>query len=477
MKKSVTIIIMVFAFMVNLVAQPFSEISRIDRTVAFVLNHGHSSSPGDHLMIIDDLRMLYKLDPPAMANFNSSDTYLLDSLFWHLWNEETQLWEKVSRSAYTYNEFAEETSFTHQLWNDPGMQWENIFRRLQTYMKDDLSKEAISQEWTVEKSNWQNTYKTHQTFSTDGHLIEQTGQVLSRENYDWVNHEQSAYTYNDAWQLTDITEKVWNVDYAHWESAVKKHKIFNDQGYELEVTVQTWDANELLWVNSTLTSKHYTEESLLTEIVNSEWNTEDALWHEVYRTIFQHNSEGVPIAVTDQYRGEAGQWVNEFRHLNAYDVFENLIGQDAQRWDASHNRWENTYRHMYAYDEDNNWISSVTQEWDEAVSEFRNQSSYNLYYSIHEAESVKEINTEGTLCYPNPCSSYATIDFTTNNSDNVRITLSGVDGKPVQLIADELMSAGQQKIVIDVSNLPTGIYFYKIESSEVARTGKLMVTR
>jgi hypothetical protein len=86
--------------------------------------------------------------------------------------------------------------------------------------------------------------------------------------------------------------------------------------------------------------------------------------------------------------------------------------------------------------------------------------------------------------YPNPFNPYTTIKYTVAN-----VTLSGVEGSPVQLkvfdilgnevatLVNEYKTAGNYIINFDASNLSSGIYFYQLRSGNYLETKKLTLLK
>ena len=80
--------------------------------------------------------------------------------------------------------------------------------------------------------------------------------------------------------------------------------------------------------------------------------------------------------------------------------------------------------------------------------------------------------------YPNPLSESATISYTLANEDEVTIYLFDATGKTVTTLAkNNQQTAGEHQLELEATNLPTGIYYLKLQSNETNIIKKLMIAK
>jgi uncharacterized protein (DUF1501 family) len=80
-------------------------------------------------------------------------------------------------------------------------------------------------------------------------------------------------------------------------------------------------------------------------------------------------------------------------------------------------------------------------------------------------------------CYPNPANEFTTIEFKMNNTNLVDLQLKDSQGRTIKSLLYEERTAGTHHIQADISDLPTGIYFYQLKTGFFQETKKLIVTR
>lgn len=74
--------------------------------------------------------------------------------------------------------------------------------------------------------------------------------------------------------------------------------------------------------------------------------------------------------------------------------------------------------------------------------------------------------------YPNPFNPTTKIYFDLHVNGNVKIEIFDVVGRNVQTLLNEYKTAGSYEVNFNASNLPGGVYFYKLSSgnwSEIKR--------
>jgi len=79
--------------------------------------------------------------------------------------------------------------------------------------------------------------------------------------------------------------------------------------------------------------------------------------------------------------------------------------------------------------------------------------------------------------YPNPFNPSTQIEFEIAARSAVNLTVFDIFGHPVSSLVNEIKDAGHYNINFDASNLPSGIYFYKIIAGNQSLTRKMILTK
>jgi len=79
--------------------------------------------------------------------------------------------------------------------------------------------------------------------------------------------------------------------------------------------------------------------------------------------------------------------------------------------------------------------------------------------------------------YPNPFNPSTTIDYQLPKSGFVKISVFDVLGQEVKVLTNEFKQAGSYYVKFDAGELPSGVYFYKIQSGDFTSTKKLTLIK
>ncbi len=79
--------------------------------------------------------------------------------------------------------------------------------------------------------------------------------------------------------------------------------------------------------------------------------------------------------------------------------------------------------------------------------------------------------------YPNPFNPSTTISYTLKRNGKVRLSVYDVIGREVAVLVNSVQQAGGHTVTFSRTGLPSGIYFYRLESSGTAITKKMVLVR
>lgn len=79
--------------------------------------------------------------------------------------------------------------------------------------------------------------------------------------------------------------------------------------------------------------------------------------------------------------------------------------------------------------------------------------------------------------YPNPFNPSTNINFSLNQDGNVKLVVFNSIGQEVATILNGFLPSGKHNLKFDASNLPTGVYIYRLITSTQSLTKKMMLIR
>ncbi|MCP4582112.1 MAG: alpha/beta fold hydrolase, partial [candidate division Zixibacteria bacterium] len=79
--------------------------------------------------------------------------------------------------------------------------------------------------------------------------------------------------------------------------------------------------------------------------------------------------------------------------------------------------------------------------------------------------------------YPNPFNSSTTIEYTLNESSNVKLEIYDILGRKIETLLDEQQAAGHRKINWNASQYSSGIYFYKLSNGDNSVSKRMVLLK
>lgn len=79
--------------------------------------------------------------------------------------------------------------------------------------------------------------------------------------------------------------------------------------------------------------------------------------------------------------------------------------------------------------------------------------------------------------FPNPFNPTTTIRFALSERTNVDLSVYNILGQSVETLVNGEMDPGEYDVTLDASNLPTGVYFYRIAAGTFVQSRKLVILK
>jgi polyhydroxybutyrate depolymerase len=79
--------------------------------------------------------------------------------------------------------------------------------------------------------------------------------------------------------------------------------------------------------------------------------------------------------------------------------------------------------------------------------------------------------------YPNPFDATTTICFSAPRREKVTLKVFDLLGNEVAILLDEEVGAGEHRVIFESKNLPTGVYFYRLQAGKSVDAKKLVILR
>jgi hypothetical protein len=124
----------------------------------------------------------------------------------------------------------------------------------------------------------------------------------------------------------------------------------------------------------------------------------------------------------------------------------------------------------------NDPMENAAQVWVMGENGVNGVGMFDAQYSTYTGfNSSSQMSNTPLNIFPNPCSTYITVEFELAETEIVRLSIYNLTGKLISTLVDQSFSSGKHTMRLNVSNLTPNCYLYKFESDNKAVFGKLVV--
>ena len=391
-------------------------------------------------------RSIYNISTLTPLKKNNS-VGVLDSLIYVTTNNDRK------RITYNYNDDLSLNYFTNAVWYSG--EWIKLDKHTNTYNSEGKHISVLCESFNSTTKEWYQTEKDIFNYDSLENNIFHLHQYFNGQEF--VNSFKSDYYYDVANNLVLSVNQQW-MD-GKWVNSFKITNTINSDNLKDTTLFQEWLNNQ--WINSQITIYDYDVNHSVIDILTK-------IWQET-------------------------QWVDHAWAIFEYDD-NNLVLENWQI--AQNNNWKNWFRIFYEYDDDNNLIHLFGKEWkneqwvpeneplkvtnpDGILFGYLAKEVFLFYRNPTSVRSKKNIADGFNLFqnYPNPFNPTTTLSYQLPKASNVVLKVYDVLGKEVAELVNENKSAGIYSVNFNASNLPSGLYFYKIQTGDFTEVRKMLLMK
>ncbi|MCX6165943.1 MAG: T9SS type A sorting domain-containing protein [Ignavibacteriae bacterium] len=127
---------------------------------------------------------------------------------------------------------------------------------------------------------------------------------------------------------------------------------------------------------------------------------------------------------------------------------------------------------VYTFKINNNYLLAGT------IAQSVWRRSLDNIIGINSKTEILPVENKLQQNYPNPFNPATKIKFDIVKTTNVKLEIYDISGRIIKtLVANEKLNAGEYEVEFDGSNLASGVYFYRIETSEFSKTMKMVLLK
>lgn len=339
-------------------------------------------------------------------------------------------WLKYSERVFTYDFWGNFTSkIEFEEWNPESNNWE--YGNKSEFSYDSISKliSEIYYNWEPANDTWIFYYKTEYTYDSISRLILEVYYEWDDYSSQWLNSSKYEYSYDINGNLLQYINYEWDASSSQWIISYKEEYSYNENNNMIVAIDWIYDITTEEWQYLSKTELSYDSNNNITKIIVYEWDLNENTWviyvyaGLIYNTSYALSDLILPIMFYEgPYEMELPETNNMLTQFNIYEM------DDEQQYE----------------------YYSLTLHYSEVTT------------------NIDKVNNSIVNIYPNPASSYITIQPLL--SDNTGIfELYDIKGNKI------ISLTFSDKTQVSTNDLQSGIYFYNIISKEKRVSGKLVI--
>jgi hypothetical protein len=399
-------------------------------------------------------------------------------------------WINYGRELYTYDEFGNLVGFLEQDWAETD--WVDAERGSATYDESGNLLEVLYEGW--DGGQWLVSLRDRYTYDQNGFL---TGSILQLwTGSEWLDSRRAFYTHEDNGDLTEFMDQLWTG--SEWENYDRIYYARDDAGNLTQLVFERWDSS--IWEQRRRILRSYDASGNLIEEADQTW-ADTAEWLNQRRTLLSYQSIAAPfkVVLNSPEDGATGipplptlSWQTQ-EDVEAYHLkiaadtsFSTpIVESDNMAVAAITLSDPLSYSTTYYWrvragrdDGSGKTTGLVFGPWSET-------RSFTTAVGT-ETEGVASLPTEFALHppYPNPFNPSTTIGFDLPQAEDVRVTIYDALGRLVEsLVPDGVgagsgqLAAGRHRVTWDAEDVPSGVYFVRMEAGAYSSTQRVLLLR
>ncbi len=282
---------------------------------------------------------------PMIANCQENE-YLLDTVFYYLWDTNEDSWLYYRYSTYSHDSSGNVTQIKNCTW-----QYEDVWREyLREYTWDSLDQqtEDISSYWDADSNDWIKQTRNAFAYDTAGNMTTQVYCGWNTETYEWDTGFYYLFVFDSAGNEIEFYNHTWLEDSNNWFVDSYSLRTYDSAGNRTEMYSWYWDFSKNDWENLNHYEYFYDDRGNMTDYYRETWETDR--YEYVFRYVYEYDVQGN----MKKYRyytwnEEASDWVCTYYYVYTYDSEGNQLGYFGYRWDSGINDWFNYWRYHYSY--------------------------------------------------------------------------------------------------------------------------------
>jgi len=417
----------------------------------------------------------------------------LDSLIIEEFTENNQ-WELNIKREFTYDEEGNSPLNFIFFWDENNNEW--LDHSKYEYSYDENGNITFRLHYIYVDNQWMYDYKQEWDFDENGNNILWIGFLWDENNTQWINNFKYELTYDENDFLIQWIKHNWDDGSMQWITDRKREYINDGNGNVMTNILFFWDEMNNLWITDSKTENDYDINDNKILAIHYDWDQDNNEWVNNWKTEYTYDvNDNMTSEIYLDWDETNNLWLYISKKEWFYDGHENPILYEISYYDEDNSQWVYDWKEECDYDPTLNFnnlaippyvfsemyfkngkLTDWTEFlWDDNLNAWNNDSRGTVYYSDFTGVGIDEFNNYvKSIVLPNPFSEKSIFSYFIESKSPVKLSIHNLNGQLISTLVNEVQPQGEQRVVLNGSELMPGIYFCVLKTNGGIQTTKMI---
>ena len=335
-------------------------------------------------------------------------------------------------------------------------------------------------------NSWFNSFLHYFYYDENGTLVQEIH--LGWNTSHWDTLSQISYTYNLQGVIFQYVFQGYTKD--NWVNVMRHTFEYDSSGNETVSLLEEWQGGN--WHNKFLFNSYYSDLNLRDSLLVQIWDNIE--WQNYSKTNFYYNIQNNFLESFIAKIWTGSSWLNYLSRKIVNDSNGNQIEQLEEIWNEG--VWENSVRRFYSYIDlnyienafcelwfENNWVSGddvILVEYPNGYTIGFITHILTVYYNVTGVNENTNYNPQIFRLeqnYPNPFNPSTMIRYEIPERSFVTLKVFDVLGNLIATVVNEELPVGSYEVKFNAANLPSAVYFYRLQTDSFVSSKKMLLLK
>jgi len=335
-------------------------------------------------------------------------------------------------------------------------------------------------------NSWFNSFLHYFYYDENGTLVQEIH--LGWNTSHWDTLSQISYTYNLQGVIFQYVFQGYTKD--NWVNVMRHTFEYDSSGNETVSLLEEWQGGN--WHNKFLFNSYYSDLNLRDSLLVQIWDNIE--WQNYSKTNFYYNIQNNFLESFIAKIWTGSSWLNYLSRKIVNDSNGNQIEQLEEIWNEG--VWENSVRRFYSYIDlnyienafcelwfENNWVSGddvILVEYPNGYTIGFITHILTVYYNVTGVNENTNYNPQNFRLeqnYPNPFNPSTMIRYEIPERSFVTLKVFDVLGNLIATVVNEELPVGSYEVKFNAANLPSAVYFYRLQTDSFVSSKKMLLLK